>query len=234
MSVNFAEDLGGVITDPRFWASRLGYEFWINVGHQDPFSTMSASNDGLSGYGWTCTSLAVTEGVAGDFGSAADIDPTRIILDATGDTLTSPSIFGNDAHGKQAARFLGYIPTKLCCEFFAAFTVNTANELGTWIGFNTPAAVTDPTAAGGGPGAIVSDGTNFRLRSDNGNDAGAAKDNAWHIWRIEVMASTVEWFIDDVSQGTITTETDIFPCFFGMRCTTTNRIAFSWGRVWYQ
>lgn len=221
----------GIVQDPRLWMASAGYEFWFNAGHADIVATMSASNDGLSGYGWTTTSLTVTEGSAGDFLSAADVDPTRVATDASTDLLTSPRIFGSYDHGLVASRFLGYMPTKLNAEFYAAFTTNSATELGTFIGFTGPAVT---SADGTNSVAAINIGaSNFLLTSDTGSDTGAAKDTSWHKFRITVDATNVEWFIDDVSQGTISTLTDIWPTCFKMIATTTNRIALSWLRVYY-
>lgn len=231
----FQPDPGGIITDPALWYCSPGYEFWIVPGHLDIVTVQAATNRGLSGAGWSgavAANASITEGSAGDFLSAADIDPTRIVRGSTNLLLRSPRIFGSYAHALAAKRFLGYLPTKLCAEFYARFSVASANENTSFIGFHTPAG-TDITAAGGGAG-IMSDGTNFRLKSDNGNDAGAAIDTSWHLWRIEVGGSTTEWFIDDVSQGTITTEADIWPLSFVVVDGTTNRPQFSWARVYYQ
>jgi len=192
---------------------------------------MSASNDGLSGYGWVATALSVTEGSAGDFLSSADIDPTRVIFNAAADALVSPRIFGSYDHGLVAARYLGYPPTKLSCEVYAQWTTATANENGSFFGFTGP-SVTDATAVNSGA-AIVCDGTNWILKSDNGTDTGALDDGSWHLFKIEVGATTTEWFIDGASQGTITTETDIWPLCFKAITTTTNRFGIAWVRIWY-
>jgi len=91
------------------------------------------------------------------------------------------------------------------------------------------------SAAADSAGAVRSGGTasTFFLTSDNGSDAGAAIDTNYHLWRITYGSSTTEWFIDDVSQGTITTETDIWPLSFKAYCGTTNRLALVWARIYY-
>lgn len=234
MSLEYRADPGGIIVDPALWYCSAGYEFWLVPGHVDIVVVQAATNRGLSGAGWTgaiAANASVTEGSAGDFLSSADIDPTRIVVGSTNTQLASPRIFGSYDHGLVAARFLGAMPTKLCTEFFARFSVASANEATSFIGFHTPAG-TDITAAGGAAG-IMSDGTNFRLKSDAGDDAGAAIDTAWHKWRIEVGASTTEWFIDDATQGTITTEADIWPTSWRIASGTTNRPQVAWARVYY-
>lgn len=234
MTLQYNADRGGIINDPRWWATSAGYEFWINFGHLDMVIVMAATNDGLSGYGWTgavAANAAITEGSAGDFLSSADVDPTRLVIGSTNTALQSPRIFGSYDHALIASRFLGYMPTKLSMECYARFSVASANETTSFIGLHTPAG-SDIAAAGGG-GGIVSNGTNFLLVSDAGSDAGAAIDTAWHLWRIEWKAATVEWFIDGVSQGTITTEADIWPLSWAVRSGTTNRPQVSWARLFY-
>lgn len=233
MSMSFGADPGGIITNPRWWASAWGYEYWTLFGHADWITVMSSSNNGGSGYGWTMTSLGVTEGSAGDFLSQADHTPTFCLFNAASDALVSPRVFGSYDAGIMAQRFLGYPPTTLTLEFYAAFTTASANETTTFIGMVAPSCV-DAAAAGSG-GAIRSGGTasTFFLTSDNGSDAGANIDTGYHLWRIVYGATTTEWFIDDVSQGTITTETDIWPLSFKAFAGTTNRLALVYARVYY-
>lgn len=234
MSLTYAPDRGGIITDPRFWESGSGYEFWIVFGNVDAVTVMGSANDGLSGYGWTnaiAANASVTEGSTGDFLSSSDVDPTRLVIGSTNTSIRSPRVFGSYDHGLQASKFLGGMPTKLFMECYGRMSVASANETTSFIGLHTPAG-TDVAAAGGG-GGIVSDGANFRLVSDNGSDAGAAVDTNWHVFRIEWGASTTEWFIDGTSQGTITTEADIWPLSWAVLSGTTNRPQVAWCRMGY-
>lgn len=222
---------GGVITDPRLWASAPGYEFWFVPGHIDLVGAMADTNEGLSGHGWTYfTAPTITDGSAGDFLSAADLTPTRLSSGAS-QGIASPRIFGSYDHALQASKYLGSMPTKLSVEFYAAWTLVATNQTTAFLGLCAP-AVTDAVAAGSA-GAIVSDATNFRLRSDNGDDAGAAVNTTYHRWRITFGGSTTEWFIDEVSQGTVTTEADIWPV--SMKITgASNSIDVAWARVYYE
>lgn len=233
MSMSFGADPGGIVVDPRYWASAWGHEYWTLFGNADWVAAMSATNDGASGYGWTATALSVNNGDAGDFLSPADLTPTHCAFNAAADALVSPRVFGSYDHGLMASRFLGYPVTTLTLEFFAAFNTASANETTTFIGMVDPAN-TDAASAGSA-GAIRSGGTasTFFLTSDNGSDAGAAIDTNWHLWKIQYGQSTTEWFIDDVSQGTITTETDIWPLSFKAIAGTTNRMVLSWARIYY-
>ena len=234
MTLTYPSNVGGIVNDPAQWASSAGYEFWIVFGHLDLMTVMGATNVGLSGAGWTgaiAANASITEGSTGDFLSSADIDPTRIVIGSTNMLLSSPRIFGSYDHGLMARRFLGYLPTKLCCEFYARFSVASANEATSYIGFGSPSLANVSSA--GGAGGVTSNGTNFLLISDLGSDPGAAIDTAWHLWRIEVGPTNTEWFIDDVSQGTITTETDIWPTCFNIVSGVTNRPQLAWARVYY-
>ena len=221
-------------------------DYWWNFqGTTNQTAAAGATTPyGLSGWGHTTTSLVQTPGTAGDLDSYSDHTPSHILTDAASDAFVTPRIFGGADQFDRVADVLGYRPTSLIVDTYAAFTVNTANEVGSFFGLCAP-AVTDMTAAGGG-GGIISDGTNFVLKSDNGSDAGAAKDNLWRKWRIQFGTSagltTTEWFMDTTpsgtltSQGTITTETDIWPLAYKMIVVAagTNRIGISWIHIYYR
>lgn len=217
---------GGTVTDPRYWATSGGYRFGA-VFDADLFAALSSTNDGLDGYGWTFPSGSFVAGAAGDFLSAADDDPNRL-----GMHFSSPRIFGSYDHMLMAARFLGFMPTRLVLEWYGQFSVVSANDTAAFLGFGAPGG-TDATA---GPGGIVSDSANFRLRSVTGNDAGVAVSTTWHLFRIvlDKAANTTEWFIDDISQGTITLDTDVFPTAVIGHFGTTNLPWVSWLEVWYE
>lgn len=212
----------GVITNPRDWLDSAGYEFWLVAGSGDSVTASGATNlSGLDSYGWTTTALDVAIGNSGDFLSSGDTTPVHIPFNASGDNLSSPTIFGDYSHGLVAAAFLGAMPTTLNVEIRAAWPTASANEDATYIGF--------PTAA-----AIYSNGTTFALSNGTATDGGAALDAAWHTFKISINATNTEWFIDGSSQGTLTTRTDLWPR--GVTCTasTTNRVNVAWIRVWYE
>lgn len=222
----------GIITDPRWWQTSSGYEFLLKFGSADMLAASSSTNDGIPAYGWVVTSLVGTDGTSGDLLSAADVTPTHALADASGDALTSPRIFGSYDHALQAARYLGYQPTRLVLEFYAAFTVSSANEATTFIGLHWTGG-TNATASGSAA-CIYSNGTNFICAGDTNSDTGAAIDTAWHTWKIIIDSATTEWFIDEVSQGSYSTEQDIWPLSLRMSIGTTNRIGVSWVRIYYE
>lgn len=212
----------------HLWQSEAGTDYWIVAGNQDMFTASGATNiSGLDSYGWVTTSLdAHTNTTTADFMSSADDTPPHILANASGDALSSPFIFGNYSHALLAGQILGHLPTKLTAEFYAAFTVASADETGTYMGFHSS----------GKSMSIYSDATNFLLSSSGTEDAGIAVDNAYHQWRIVVDSSTslCEWFVDGTSQGSIAVEADAWPMAFECVASTTNRFALSWAHIWYE
>lgn len=217
------------------WAKQAGTDFWFDFT-AGAGSLGAAGDDLATNFGWTLTSLVTTAVTAtGDLFSSSDIGtPGHQLTDASGDLLLSPQIFGSYQHSQFFQSVMGYVPTRLCVEFWGALTVNTGAETTSGFGFSagSPATATNQVAY------IYSDATNFACRSTPGTggfvDTGAARDAAWHRFKLIVTATGVEWFIDDVSQGTITVATDLFPCSFAMHALTTNRPAISSGHVWYE
>ena len=224
------------VTDPFDWNRAGGSDFWAVFG---PESITSATARLLSDQGWVTTSLAETAGTGADFLSSSDkAAPAHVLTDASGDLLQSPAVFGDYGHGLIAAKILGYQPATLNFEFYAALTVHSANE---------PRSGFGVVEAGGTAGVdndamawIHANAANFTIRSAADSDVGALLDTAWHKFKIvfknKVAAGTdmVEWFIDDVSQGTMDLQTDLFPVSIGMHALTTNRPALAWVHVWYE
>jgi hypothetical protein len=130
---------------------------------------------------------------------------------------------------------MGYAPTKLCAEFWAAMTVHSANETTSGFGFSTGSPATDTNHIA----YIYTNGTNWHIRGTPGtgafDDAGAADDASWHKFKIVITSGgTTEWFIDGTSQGTITLVTDLYPTALAMHALTTNRPGIASGHVWYE
>lgn len=227
---------------PRDFDNGAATDYWLNFNAATTqVAAASASNPyGLSGWGFTTTSLVATAGTAGDLNASGDFTPSHILTDAASDAFVTPRIFGGYDQFQRVADVLGYAPTELVVDQYAAFTVSSANETGSFFGLCAP-AVTDITAAGGGCG-IRSDGTNFLLASDTGSDAGSLVAATWRKWRIVVGSTNTEWFTDIAapgtlaSHGTISTETDIWPLAYKMIVVAagTNRIGISWIHIWYR
>jgi len=216
-----------------------GTDFWLLGGGADHVTASGATNlSGLDSFGWTTTALSATTGSAADFLSSSDKGVhTGISIGAASDRLQSPVIFGDYAHGLQAAQFLGYYPTQLNLEVYATFTViNTASDT-TGFGF-----VEDGGSAIVGNDQIAyitSDGTNFLLRNDTVSDTSiAVADTNAHLFRIKITAGgSIEWFIDDVSQGTIALKADEWPASFGagaLATTGANFFHLHHAHIWYE
>lgn len=214
----------GIITNPRDWATGAGYEYWLVAGADSVTAAGATNPSGLDGWGWTVSAITQTDGSTADFNSTSDRDPTRFTLADASDLLRSPQRFGSAEDFLIAARLLGSTPTKLCWEALAQFATASNNETGSCIGFGD---------SGSPAGTIRSNGTNFVLASGT-TDTGATVDTSWHIWRVEVGSSTTEWFIDDVSQGTVTTGADRWPQFWQAAIQTSNDINVAWVRVFYE
>lgn len=206
------------------WNFMVATDYWFHAANTVALQSAATAVGALSSSGWVTTSVAFTNTATADFLSAADDTPTIASGDADLDILRSPIIFGNYAHGLAVSKILGYMPTKLCAEWYGAFATASANEAGTWMGF----------WAGTKSAAVYSDGTNFQMTTTTATDAGALISTTYHLWKIVVGPSTTEWFIDGVSQGTATTAADLWPASFGFVTSTTNRPAISWAHVWYE
>ncbi len=212
----------------HLWQSMPGTDFWIVAGSGDLVTASAATNiSGLDSYGWTTTSVLYTNTVTGDFMSSADVTPANFGANLAADLLRSPLIFGDYAHRLLVGQKLGYLPTRLMLEFYGAFTTATANESATNMGFHNGSVIV---------AAVYSDGTNFQLSNGVTTDAGAAVDNSYHQWRIQVNSadSLISWSIDGTSQGTLALTQDVWPTGFGWVASTTNRVALSWGHVFYE
>jgi hypothetical protein len=196
----------------------------------------------LTDSGWTITSMVDTAGTGADLLATGDrTAPAHALTDAASDLIQSPSIFGDYLHGQIAAKILGYTPTKLCAEFGFNFTVGTANETASAIGFVEAGG--SIVTANDALATIFSDGTNFKVRSGSAvTAAGPVVGAAWRIGKITLDSSVaagtamVTTTIDGVALPTLNLETDLFPVSFGMGIVAagTNRIGLAWVHVWYE
>ena len=220
------------VTRPSLWSRSAGTDFWL-LGNASLAGI--AVDELMTDYGWTLTSVTNTAGTLADLLSSADVGtPNIMALDGLNDLILSPPIFGDYAHGLQAGQILGYTPSTLNLEVYANFSVNTAAEGDSGFGLSTGSGLTATNHIA----FIYSNGTLFTIRGTPGTggytDTGAAKDNAFHLFKIVATAGgTVEWFIDGVSQGTITLVADLFPTAFSACVTTTNRVNIAWAHIWY-
>ena len=119
----------------------------------------------------------------------------------------------------------------MVCEVGADWTVASANETQSAFGFlevgGTSAVANDHMAA------VFSNATTFGLRSGAASDAGAAVDNAYHVWKIVVNSTNVTWYIDGTSQGTIALQAELWPVSFFAHTLTTNRFNLGWVHIYY-
>ena len=245
----------------REWAEAAGSDYWLNWNSGfDILAAASATDPGafsvLAEHGWTSTSMANTAGAGADFGGGVFTpgvdDPTHgsfgdpaspndALTNATGDLLLSPAIFGDAAHMWQAARLLGKRtpPRYLIAEFMAAFTVASANEVTSAIGFFEDGATASTEADQ--YAVIYSDGTNFRLAGNAAAMAtGPAIATTWATWKIMLQfngATGPNCYA--YRNGVIFSRTagvgaqDEFPLKFGLHSLTTNRQGLGVTHIYY-
>ncbi len=166
--------------------------------------------------------------------------PAHFLVNATGERLTSPFIFGSYEHRYFIQRTLGWAPTKMIAEFFAVWTTASNADTTGGIGF-VEAGGAIQTAADHFA-MLTSDGTNFILRSGAAvTTATLAVDTNPHIWRIEINLSNgfATFKQDNVGIGTITTggiaiENDLSPNAFGVATTSSNVIGLGTTHLWYE
>ena len=217
------------------WGMSPGTDFWLQPSSNGWLTAGNAHE--LADYGWTTTALSFAGPTGADFISAADVGQLDFLdFGAASDLLRSPGIFGDYGHALLAQQFLGYLPTRLVCEFRAGFYANAADEPSTAVGLVEAAGSIITASAADQLAAISTNGTNFELNSGAASDAGAADDGNWHTFKIAVDATNCEWFIDGTSQGTIATEADVFPVHFGCGVVAggSNKIGLSWVHIWYE
>lgn len=227
------------VNDPTGWSYKAGTDFWVLGGNSGMLTSGSAHE--LPDYGWTATAMGLAAGAGANL-----LDPTtpgapgRWVTDAAADLLQSPAIFGDYAHGLQAAKVSGMrsLPRQLILEALAAFTVASANEPGTGFGFiedtGVPGTVADHLAF------VRSNGTLFDCRSGADNVVGRAVDNLYHLFRVTLnrrgpadVVDQVVFAIDDQVQGTLDLENAEFPVSFGLIAGTTNRVQLAWAHIFY-
>lgn len=224
-----------VHVDARNWDNGQATDYWLKaLGDANQLAALSATNGiGLPGFGWTCTSLTTVTTATGDLNSSADVTPFAIGTDGTNDLLSSPIVFGGYDNFDRVGSILGYTPTKLVLDGYWGYPTNASDQTEGVVGLLSG---TDAAAAGSA-GAICRQGGNFALVSDLGSDQGSAADTAYHRFRIEYThGGNTEWFIAGVSQGTITTETDIWPLPFRMAAPAANTNilpALAWVHLYY-
>jgi hypothetical protein len=179
-----------------------------------------------AGDGWGFTSLVSGGGSTADFLASGDSDPWHWAADAANDALVSPRLFGDYWHARAVQEILGALPTTITLDMIARWATASANETTTWLGFG-PAANTPNIA-------VISDGANFRLSNGAVTDAGAAVDNNWHFWRIQLTAAQAQWWIDGADQGTLAMPTDVFPVRAGFFTGATNRLNLAFMHAYYR
>ncbi len=224
---------------PQDWGSMAATDYWANFGD---LTLVPADSSDLDSYGWVEAGTWVhLAGSGADFLSESPIadagTPGGLHVDDAGDAIRSPFIFGDYAHGVMASRLLGYMPTSLNMECYARFNADPGDDEDTGFGFVEAGAAT-PFVKAGLMALITSDGTNYSLESGVTADAGSAAGGATqlpHLWRMQFTGTTVEWWIDGVSQGTLAMQDNLFPIAWGASVGAggLGDPVISWVHIWY-
>jgi hypothetical protein len=235
------------------WQDSIGTDFWMHPALL--MGTTVAGSNRLVDNGWTMEAEHGVAGSGGDFlggaltaGIPADPGiPPHVALLVTGDLIVSPPVFGTYAHAMAAAAVCGKRtrPDRLIMDVHAAFTTASADEVTSGFGFFEDATTTTSATEALQLAFISSNSVTFELASnasaENTADAGAAVDNTWHDWRIELRYSTgavatAYWYIDRALQGSIPITQDEAPYAFGAHVLTANvlkigpvHIFYDWG-----
>lgn len=241
------------------WGHTAGTDYWLNFNSgADLMATATAGTmvDELVDGGWTATSMVNTAGSGADFGGGlvtrvtgqpdgitfGDIGiPNHALTNASGDILICPATFGDAAHMWQASRLVGKstLPRYLIAEFFAAFTVASADETTSAIGFFEDGATASTEADQ--YAVIRSNGTNFLLQGNASTMVtGPAIATTWALWKIVLEFNNATGpNVYAYRNGTIFSATagvgaqDEFPLKFGLHSLTTNRQGLGLTHVYY-
>lgn len=254
------------VCSARDWGVMAGTDYYLNFNPADDIMAAGSATDPREAFnlevaGWTTTSMVNTAGSGADFGGGVFTKatvtgkrtqplggtygdagtPNHALTNASGDILLSPAIFGDAVHMEQAAVLAGksILPRFLIADFWAAFTVASANEVTSAIGFFEDGATASVEADQ--YAVIYSDGTNFRLAGNAASMVtGLVVDNVWRKWKIvlEFNGATgplCTWYAGGALQGTTqgTGAQDEFPLKFGLHSLTTNRQGLGAVRIFY-
>lgn len=245
------------------WGQRAGTDYWLvlNSGFDILAAAATTVGEQIAENGWTATSLVNTAGsgsdmggglftksstpyikaapFAGSYGDAGT--PNHILTNASGDLLASPAIFGDAAHMEMAAILAGKstLPKYLIADFWAAFTVASADEVTSAIGFFEDGATISTEADQ--YAVVKSNGVNFQLAGNAATlNTGAVISTGWHKWKIVIVYNaasvpSIYWYIDGAIQSTTAASgiNDEFPLKFGLHSLTTNRQGLGLTHIYY-
>lgn len=189
------------VNDPHAWGDVPATQYGATFDETD---IAAGQGRDLAADGWEAAGFSILTGSgAGLLDSGAKGTTGGINFDTAGDYLISPFIFGDYTHGRIAEHFLGYYPTKIVMRVLARFAAGNDEEA-TGFGFVQDGTDANALVKADLMAYITVDGTNFSLESSGNADAGSTKNTNQHLFKIVgTFGSTWEWFIDDVSQGTL-------------------------------
>ncbi len=130
--------------------------------------------------------------------------PTALLMDTSGERITSPFVFGAWWVTRNIRAAYGWTPTKLIAEWVSFYTTSSNADTTGGIGFIQAGGAIQTAATH--EAVVTSDGTNFILRSGTATStATSAVDTVTpHIWRVTLdMGTLLATFMKDgVAVGT--------------------------------
>lgn len=216
----------------ELWSTHIAPDFFAFfgdvqvIGVDNHFLDRAWRTAGTVGTGGTSTQ---------DFMSLTDRSLRGARFDAANDRISSPFVFGSQNHIEGLQSLYGFLPNRLRMRILAQWLDASNDEQDSYFGFNSLFGAGDILGI-----TFHSDGVNWRLRhaSTAGEIVGPAVDNDPHIFEILLGPNLVEFFLDDVSQGSLAEipAPDRWPMGFEghLPAAPNNDFAIDWVHVRYE
>jgi hypothetical protein len=225
------------VTDPLKWGVQVGTDFWINAAANGQGT--ASGNNLLTDGGWTTTSLTYVDGAAADFMSKDDVGtPGQFAQNAQNDLIKSPAIFGDYAHAHAAAVIMGMnsLPRFLIADVYATFSVASADEPTTALGFVEDGG--SIVTAADSMACISSNGTSFVVQANGSENLSGAvavvTTPAWFRIVLDKANASSYAYLNGTLIGSIAITADEFPVAFGAGSGgATNLIQLSQAHIFY-
>ena len=219
---------------PHEWGCFPATDYWANFNEAD---MAAAGGKDLADDGWDASGFVYLPGSgAGLLDSGAKGTTGGLDFAGAGNYLISPHVFGDYAHGLMVQQLLGYFPTKLHMECYARFAAGNDEEA-SGFGFLQDGTDAGALVKADWMAGVTVDGTDFSLESSAAVDAGSTKATTPHLFKIVgTSGGTWEWFIDNVSQGTLAIVANQAPYAWGVGTKSAggaNDPVMAWVHIWY-
>ncbi len=228
------------VTDPQKWGSQVGTDFWMQASVNGQ-ALASGTANALADGGWTVVTTTPTGATAvANFNSKAvpGTAPGNYAMAAAASRLQSPNVFGDYNHAHAAAIIAGQkaLPRLLIADIYATFSVASADEPATQIGFIKAAGSSLLAADAAATFTSKGTGLTFNMTSNAVATTGVkVVDNLPHWFRLVMNLQTqfTYGYIDGVLQGAPAILAAVYPVSFGLGASTTNRIQLTQAHIFY-